>query len=301
MTGQLTMRFFSIILVFVSLLTACATTPVTRTVVLDSAPTGVHQLTITTTNAVDTQAQPRNGTYQLTVSTDATTTLLNVQATGTLLPTWLAAVDGQATFVVRANQRHVIDGDCLRDASGFPPITMRDLIGPMHDFTAQAQPDQWQSTGGGAGWQRFQATAIIIDQQVRSLQGTGTGRILLPWSEVIRGDISWAYTYQSTTPPLVAPTQLCMGTLLDTLPFPPEWVNRRYYAGALLLDAPTAPAPAVATALPLLHAQGWQTTQDTTSNQQMTLTLQRASETIHLFVVSNQTGGSDITVISANP
>jgi len=134
------MRFFSIILVFVSLLTACATTPVTRTVVLDSAPTGVHQLTITTANAVDTQAQPRNGTYQLTVSTDATTTLLNVQATGTLLPTWLAAVDGQATFVVRSNQRHVIDGDCLRDAIGFPPITMRDLLRSSARFHRPIRP-----------------------------------------------------------------------------------------------------------------------------------------------------------------
>lgn len=295
------MRFFTFILTLIGLLTACSASPPTRTITLDADLPGVHRLTITTANAVDTQAQPRNGTYQLTVSADATTTLLHVQATGTLLPNWLAAVDGQATFVVRSNQRQVIDGDCLRDASGFPPITMRDIFGPLHDFIAQSDPDRWQSTSGGAGWQRFVASATITDQQLHNLQGTGTGRILLPWSEVIQGDISWVYDYQPTTPPLVPPTQMCMGTLLDTLPFPSEWVNRRYYAGALLLDAPNPPSPAVATALPLIQAAGWQTSQDTRGDQQITLTLTRANETIHLFVVSNQTGGSDITVISANP
>jgi hypothetical protein len=295
------MRFVSILLICIGVFTACSTPTPTRTVALDTERTGVHQLIVTTANAVDTQAQPRNGTYQLTISSDATTTLLHVQATGTLLPTWLAAVAGQATFVVRADQRHFIDGDCLRDASGFPPVTMRDILGPMHEFTALPEAHRWQSTTGGAGWQRFQATATIIDQLLTTLQGTGTGRILLPWSEVVQGDISWDYTYQATVPSLVAPTQLCLGTLLDTLPFPPEWVNRRYYAGALLLDAPNAPTPAVATALPLLYAQGWQINQDTTSAQQITLTLQRTNETIHLFVVSNQTGGSDITVITATP
>lgn len=301
--GHPTMHSFSLILVLVSFLTACGTAPATRTVTLAADLAGVHQLTITTTNAVDTQSQPRNGTYQLTVSTDAdaATTLLDVQATGTLLPNWLAAVDGRATFVIRADQRHVIDGDCLRDASGFPPISMRDMLGPMHDFMPQTDPSQWQSTRGGAGWQRFLATATITDQRVNTMQGTGTGRILLPWSEVIQGDIRWEYTYQPTTPPLVAPTQMCMGTLLDTLPFPSTWVNRRYYAGALLLDAPDAPTPAVAATLPLLTAAGWQTSQESASDQQITLTLTRANETIHLFVVSNQTGGSDITVISTHP
>ncbi len=283
------------------LLSACTTlTTEAQTVAFDGETVpGTHQLTITTSNAQDTNAVPRNGSYTIRMLTSTDTQWLIVTSTGTLLPDWLAAVDGQVTLVRTSDDRWAVNDDCISDASGFPLISMRDIFGPLQGYTPTTDdPQQYTSTLGNASWSRFASQATITDLGLTSVSGTGTGRILLPFSEVIQGDIAWEYQWSPEVQLPIRPTKRCTDALLDSLILPDTWQNRRFYGGTLYLESNANPQITAQQLLPYLQDEGWDVVATTIDSQREQVIATRSLETIQAFFVSNSFEGTDITIIA---
>jgi hypothetical protein len=210
-------------------------------------------------------------------------------------PNWLIPFGGRIAVMTTPTHTWQLDGDCLRDGSMLPTISMRDVLGPLTGFAADGT--RWTSTTGGAAWQQFAARAQRSSNgAVTAMSGHGIGKILLPGGVVVRGDVTWEYTTQTHPAPDVLPSR-CADVIFADLPLPDSWYNRRPYGGAFLAENDMPLARATSELVAFLPAHGWDAHISQRSNQSIVIQASRADETIQLFLVSNTNDGVELTAI----
>ena len=270
-----------------------------RLVLIDDAPNFRYTLTVTTSNAADESGTPRDGTLTIVTTNTPTGQRQDISTTGQITPNWLRPFAGQVSIVSTTNERWLISADCRRDASGLPLITMREILGPLPGF--RAHDNQLISDNGAPIWQAWASSAIPdATGALQSATGHGNGPILIPGGDVIRGDISWDYQ-RIPAPAIAIPDHGCTDDVLAALPLPATWTNRRMYGGALLAESLQAPALSATDLRDTLDTSGWQTTTLDTHATPIVIQASSPSDTIRVFIVSNQNNGSDITVIAVTP
>lgn len=223
-----------LLLLMVMMLCGCAQPATQQIFVLaDAQPPQRVSLFITLQNARDQNGAPRDGTLAITSLHDGQQQVTQIAATGAVAPVWLTTVDNNAVFVTANQTRRIIDGTCSRDAGGFPPVSMRDLLGPLNGFVPYG--DTLRSTQGGAAWQKFAAEASVDDQgALTRLHGQGQGKILLPGGDVIRADIEWDYIVESYPVMVAVPSQQCEAVGFNHITFPTTFGTATTMGGALL-------------------------------------------------------------------
>ncbi len=284
-------------------LSSCSATPPApdgqRLVLTDDAPNFRYTLIVTTRNASDESGAPRNGTLTIVTTNTPTGQRQDISTTNQLTPNWLIPFAGHISIATQASERWLIADDCRRDANVLPMIVMREVLGPLPGFVAS--DNQLFSQNGAPIWQSWAASALPdAAGAIQSATGHGTGKIFIPGGEVISGDISWDYQ-RIPAPPMTIPSQHCNDVILDTLTLPPTWINRRMYGGALLAESPQAPAHSATDLRDTLVTNGWQITTLDTHATPIVIQASSQSDTIHVFIVSNQNNGSDITIITVTP
>ena len=284
-------------------LSSCSATPPAasgkRLVLTDDAPNFRYTLSVTTRNASDESGVPRNGTLTI-ISTNAPTgQRQDISTTDQLTPNWLIPFAAHITIATQASERWLIADDCRREAGVLPMIVMREVLGPLPGFVRS--DNQLFSQNGAPLWQSWTASALPdAAGAIQSATGHGTGKIFIPGGEVIRGDISWDYQ-RIPAPAITIPSHGCSDVVLDTLTLPPTWINRRMYGGALLAESPQAPARSATDLRDTLVTNGWQTITLDTHTSPIVIQAPSPSDTIRIFIVSNQNNGSDITIIAVTP
>ena len=255
---------------------------------------------LTMTNAVDQAGVDRTGQLVFTSIHDGTHRMLHVQANGATAPIWLQSIDNQAVFVMNDQSRHIIDGSCTRDAIGFPPIALRDILGPLQGFVLD--DTRWQSTRGGDSWQRFVADAQTDAQDsLTSMHGEGRGKLLLPGGDVITADISWAYEVEPYPVTLVVPDTSCEALAFQQISFPDEFGISTTMSGALLFQSPY---PLIATQNKLMkywQSAGLAPTISQQNDLSSIIEINQSTDVVRVFLTQTQTNTTDITVIQLAP
>lgn len=291
-----------VIFLIVVMLAGCTAQPVAQqTFVLGDAPPGQRiTLEMTLRNARDQNGILRNGTLSITSLNDGQRSMVHVTTTDAVAPVWLATVDNNAVFVTENQERRVVDGQCTRDAIGFPPVSMRDLLGPLHGFGQQN--DVWQSRQGGAAWNDFDAQAVTDTQGVlASMTGQGRGKVLLPGGDVITADVTWRYTTDIYPVTIVVPTTRCESQEFDDISFPESFGASTSMGSALLFST-----KGTTTSLRDSLMQHWQNNglmpiiRDE-NQQSVTLEVTIKSQIVRAFLVQISDQRVDITVIRIAP
>lgn len=288
-------------LFIIVLLTGCTQPATQQTFILaDAQPPQRVTLIITLQNARDQNGIPRDGTLAITSLNDGQQSMLQITATGAVAPVWLNAVDNTAVFVTANQTRRIVDGTCTRDAGGFPPVSIRDILGPLQGFAQNG--DILRSTQGGATWQRFDAEAYVDDQgALTRLKGQGQGKVLLPGGDVITADMQWDYMVESYPVMVVIPSQQCEAAGFNQISFPTAFGTATTMGGALLFT----------------HADTLEQTQDTLINhwlslglspqvtdqnqQSVTIDVSIQKQVIRAFLVQSSPQTTAITVITVSP
>jgi hypothetical protein len=287
------------LLFIIVLLTGCAQPDTQQTFILaDAQPPQRVTLIITLQNARDQNGALRDGTLAITSLNDGQRSMLQITTTGTVAPIWLTSVDNNAVFVTANQTRRIVDGTCTRDAGGFPPVSIRDILGPLQGFISETNT-VLRSTQGGAAWQRFDAEAYVDDQgALTRLNGQGQGKVLLPGGDVITADMEWDYVVEAYPVMVVIPSQQCEAVGFSQISFPTAFGTATTMGGALLF---TYTDTLEQTQDVLL--QHWQSLglspQITDQNQQsviIELTVQQ--QRIRAFLVQSTPQTTAITVIS---
>lgn len=284
-------------------LSSCSTAPPIaggqRLILTDDTPNFRYTLTVTTHNASDESGSPRDGTLTIITTHTPTGQRQDISATGQITPNWLRQFAGQVSIATTPTERWRVTADCRSDASGLPLITMREVLGPLPGF--RVYDNQFVSDNGAPIWQAWAASAIADSNGIiQSATGHGNGPILIPGGDVIRGNVSWDY-HRTVAPDITIPAHGCNDDVLTALPLPDSWVNRRMYGGALLAESPQAPAHSATDLRDTLVNNGWQITTLDTHTTPIVIQASSQSDTIHVFIVSNQNNDSDITIITVTP
>jgi hypothetical protein len=288
------------LLFIIVLLTGCAQPATQQTFVLaDAQPPQRVTLIITLQNARDQNGASRDGTLAITSLNDGQRSMLQITTTGTVAPIWLKTVDNNAVFVTANQTRRIVDGTCTRDAGGFPPVSIRDILGPLQGFGSHGAG--LRSTQGGAAWQRFDAEAYVDEQgALTRLQGQGQGKMLLPGGDVITADMEWDYVVELYPVMVVMPSQQCETVGFSQISFPTAFGTATTMGGALLF---TYTDTLEQTQDVLL--QHWQSLglspQITDQNQQsVTIDISIQKQVIRAFLVQSSPQTTAITVITVS-
>lgn len=255
-----------------------------------------HTLDITIQDAENGDGEQVSGHLVLTSTDTGDQHMMQLRSTGTITPNWLLPFGGSVTTLTTATQTWIHDGDCVRDGSMVPVITLRDILGPLSGF--QAEGEAWVSRSGGAPWQQFVAHAQRDSHgAVTAMTGRGFGKILLPGGSVINGHMTWEYTTtQVTLVPSTLPAR-CNDVLFADFPLPASWSNRRPYGGAFLAESELSLARAANELLTFLPAHGWDAQLTQRDQQSIVIQASHTHETIRLFLVSNEQSGVELTMI----
>lgn len=282
------------------LLANCTPRIETPALILTDAGAGQRTtLTITLQNARDQENISRDGTLTLTSINDGQRQMMQIVATGRTAPLWLTTVDGHAVFVTADDERRIVDTTCTRDASGFPPVSMRDILGPLHGFTRT--DEQLQSTQGGVAWERFVADARTnADGTVTHMNGQGRGKLLLPGSDVIRADMTWTYAVEAYPVAIVYPQQHCEAIVFAELSFPADIETLTTMGSALLLRSKYAQPQTRDILINHWQSLGLHPRIQDQNDQSTTLELPLATQLIRIFLVQSDQF-TDITVIRVTP
>lgn len=227
-----------VLLLITIVLTGCGTQPVAQQTFILADATSAQRVTLEMTlqNALDQNGGRRDGTLSMTAMNDGQVQMMHITATDAVAPIWLAAVDTNAVFITENQERRVIDGQCTRDAGGFPPVSIRDILGPLQGFAFER--GAWQSTQGGDAWSVFDAQAVTDNRgMLTKMDGQGRGKVLLPGGDVITADITWQYTTDAYPVTIVVPPMRCESQAFDDLSFPVEFGTSTSMGGALLFSA----------------------------------------------------------------
>ncbi|MFZ9858307.1 MAG: hypothetical protein ACO3F2_08260 [Roseiflexaceae bacterium] len=290
-----------IILVLV-LLTGCASQPTTQQtfILTDAQPLQRVTFQMTLSNAHDQNGTRRDGTLSVTSMNDGQRHMLHMTATDTVAPVWLKSVDDNAVFVTENQERRIIAGECTRDASGFPPVSMRDILGPLQGFAPQN--DTWQSTQGGPAWSAFTAQAVTDSQvALTSMTGQGQGKVLLPGGDVITADITWIYLTESYPVTIAVPSVRCESQGFDGISFPSEFGVSSSMGGALLFTV-VGTLPSIRDTL-ISHWQnsGFAPIISDENQQSVIIEIVTDSQQIRAFLVQKSNQTIDITIIRIEP
>lgn len=294
-------RFFTLLIAV--MLIGCTTQPVAQQtfVLVDATPAQRVTLEITLQNARDQHGARRDGTLSITSLNDGQQIMTHITTTDSVAPVWLASANDSAVFVTENQERRVIDGQCTRDASGFPPVSMRDMLGPLQGFVRQN--DTLQSTQGGPAWSRFTAQAMTNSQGVlTSMTGQGQGKVLLPGGDVITADITWQYTTDAYPVTIVAPTMRCESQAFDDLSFPAVFGTSTSMGGALLFSASGSLASFRDALVAHWQDDGFTPVISAEQSQAVTIEIIVAErQIIRAFLVQSSNQRVDITVIQIAP
>ena len=282
----------------VSLLACTATTSeqdATRLRIDDERTDMAHTLTLTVRDATNSAGQSVSGELHITTRRQGDFSQQRIISRGTMTPNWLIPFSGTLNTITTPTHTWQYDDGCVRDGSMLPTISMRDILGPLSGFSMDG--DVLTSNTGGATWQQFSAQAQRDAQgQLTSMMGRGRGKILLPGSEVITGDVVWQYqTYRDATAIVLPPR--CSDAIYAEIPLPAHWQNRRPYGGALLAESTTPLATAAPELATFLATNGWQSNVIQADTTVVILQASSRQDTVRLFLVSNQQNGVDLTLI----
>jgi hypothetical protein len=284
------------------MLAGCTAQPVAQqTFVLGDAPLGQRvMLEITLRNARDQNGILRNGTLSVTSLNDGQRSMIHVTTTDAVAPVWLTTVYNNAVFVTENQERRVVDGQCTRDASGFPPVSIRDMLGPLHGFTQQN--DTWASRQGGAAWISFDAQAITdMHGILASMTGAGRGKVLLPGGDVITADVTWRYTTEAYPVTVVAPTTRCESQEFDDISFPESFGASTSMGSALLFSVQGTIVSLRDTLMQHWQNNGLMPIIRDQNQQSVTLEVTIHSYIVRAFLVQTSDQRVDITVIRITP
>lgn len=293
-------RFF--VSVITIILTGCMAQPaIVQTFMLsDASPSQRVTLEITLQNARDQDGSPRDGTLSITSLNDGQRNMMHITATEAVAPVWLATINGNAVFVTENQVRRVIDGNCTRDAGGFPPVSIRDILGPLQGFARQN--DTWQSTQGGPAWNTFIAQAVTDSHvELTGMTGQGQGKVLLPGGDVITADMTWRYTTDIYPATIVTPTLRCESAGFDDLSFPAAFGTSTSMGGALLFSA-SGSLESLRDAL-IKHWQlaGLKPVIRDENPQSATIEISTKQQIVRVFLVQLSHQRVDVTVIRIQP
>ncbi len=288
------------LLFIIVMLTGCAKPATQQTFVLaDAQPPQRVTLIITLQNARDQNGTPRDGTLAITSLNDGQQSMLQITATGAVAPVWLSTVDNTAVFVTANQTRRIVDGTCTRDAGGFPPVSIRDILGPLQGFAPNEE--MLRSTHGGAAWQRFDAEAYVDDQgALTRLKGQGQGKMLLPGGDVITADMQWEYVVESYPVMVVIPSQQCEAAGFNHISFPTAFGTATTMGGALLFTHADTLEQTQNTLINHWQSLGL-SPQVTNQNQQsVTIDVTIQKQVIRAFLVQSSPQTTAITVITVS-
>jgi hypothetical protein len=280
------------------LLSGCTSQPSAQQTfsLADAQPAQRVTLQITLQNAHDQNGQPRDGTLAITSINDGQRSMHHLIATGNTAPIWLASVDNQAVFVTANQERRVIDGACTRDASGFPPVSIRDLLGPLQGFGQTAE--RWYSNYGGVAWQRFEANAHVDTHGIlHAMKGQGQGKILLPGGDVITATIQWDYIVESYPVAIETPQTRCEAEGFTQISFPSAFGNATTMAGALLFTYTATLTHARDSLTSHWQSLGLSPTIIDQNQQSVTIEVTIQQQTVRAFLVQTNPQTIAITVI----
>jgi hypothetical protein len=279
-------------------LLACTTSTDRATIRLnlDSAQVDVvHTLTVTMRDATTSAGQSVAGELSITTRRQRELVQQQVRIRGSIMPNWLLPFNGTLNTIITPTQTWQYDDGCVRDGSMLPPVSMRDILGPMSGFYQNGA--HLTSETGGAAWQQFSAHAERDAQgQLISMTGRGRGKILLPGGEVVTGDMDWQYQTRHDTTVIVLPPR-CSDAVYAEIPLPAHWQNRRPYGGAILAESTTSLATAAPELVTFLATNGWQSDVIQSDTQGVVIQAASQQDTIRLFLVANQQNGVDLTII----
>ncbi len=282
-------------------MTGCAAEPPSHTVLLNDA---AHRQRITLAleliDARDQNAMRRDGTLTLTSLNDGQQQMLHIVATGDTAPIWLRNVDNQMVFITDQNIRRIVDGPCTRDASGLPPVSIRDVLGPLQGF--RQNDTIWSSTHGGAAWTTFTAHARINAQNaVTQMDGRGQGKVLLPSGDVITATMTWKYMVDAYPVTIVAPTRHCETQAFDDISFPAALGTSSAMGGALVFSSNGSLIVLRDALRTHWEAQGFKPIIRDENAQSVTIEIANDTDIIRAFLVETQPQIVDITVIRVIP
>jgi hypothetical protein len=286
--------FYAILTLWVCV--ACTSVSDGQTIVVDDSARDItHTLALTINNATSSTNQAVSGQLVLTSRTYGDTRRLSLRSSGTITPNWLIPYGGALTIITTPTDTWLVDDGCVRDGSMLPIITMRDILGPLTGFLPDG--DTLTSQQRGASWQRLQAQAQRNTAgQLTTLTGTGTGKLLLPGGDVIRGDIRWDYHTNDDRSAIVIPSH-CSDTVYASLSLPTSCQNRRPYGGAILAET-TLPLAQVAPELVAwLITDGWQAHILQQDMQQVVIEASAQTATVRIFLATNSQLGVDLTMV----
>lgn len=279
-------------------LVACTAAPaVQETFILaDAQPSQRVTLEVTLSDARDQNGVRRDGTLSITSINDGQLRMVHITSTDAVAPIWLTTVENNAVFVATDQERRVVDGTCTRDASGFPPVSIRDIFGPLQGF--QRQGDIWQSTQGGTAWSEFSAQAVTTTQHMLTqMTGHGRGKVLLPGGDVISADMTWRYMIDAYPVTVVAPEARCESQGFTGISFPEAFGTSTSMGGALLFRT-AGTLTSLRDAL-MTHWQrsGLEPAIRAENQQSITIEVVIDAHIVRAFLVHASTDAVDITVI----
>lgn len=287
-----------LLLLAIVVLCGCVQPATQQTFVLaDAQPPQRVTLIITLQNARDQNGAPRDGTISITSLHDGQRIMLQIVTTGDVAPAWLKTADNNAVFVTENNTRRLIDGSCTRDASGFPPVSIRDFFGPLQGFTSEGD-NIFRSTQGGVAWQQFDAQATIDTQgALQQLQGQGRGKVLLPGGDVITANVEWDYVVEAYPVMVTMPSQQCEANTFSHISFPTSFGSSTTMGGALLFVHADTLAQTQNTLMQHWRGLGLSPQMTDQNQQSVIIEVTVHAQPIRVFLVQSTPHTTAITVI----
>jgi hypothetical protein len=279
-------------LLCVVLLCACTGIPATRSYILPE-PQAHEQtsLEVRTANGLE---------LSLITTNDGATTRTTLTASADYAPAWLVGNGGTLTTqTVDAHSDILADG-CLQSAADLPPLHAAALLGPQPGFVAVTDGETTSSDGGQL-WQTYIAHAEIRAGMVVSLDGQGTGRILLPDNTTRSDSYTWSYRRTPFLTTLPRITVRCAAQALESFALPFSATGRRMYGGALLAEHTDTPVTVSEAFTMLLRELGWTVRVLDASPDRITLDASRDQEAYHIVLSATATQTTELTVYSYEP